>query len=329
MQRREWLKLTMGTLSAGVLAGLWPELAKAGTETGAAATVATDTPLDAAAWHAARRYLKLPQGRVAYVERGTGATALFLHGFPLNGFQWRGALERLSPHRRCIAPDFLGLGYTEVAEGQSVAPDAQVEMLIALLDTLDIGQVDLIANDSGGAVGQLLLVRYPQRIRTLLLTNCDAEIDCPPPALRPVIELARKGQFVAQWLAPWLADRVLARSPQGLGGMTFTHPQQLSDETIEMYLRPLVEHPEQTHAYALGLDANVLAGVESTLRQRNAPTRIIWGTGDTIFSAESPGYLDKTFGNSQGVRRVPNAKLFFPEEFPDLLAEEAKRLWNV
>lgn len=324
MQRREWLKLTIGSLAAGAFTGLWPETAKAE----AAATTTSAAPFDATRWHAARRYLELPQGRVAYVERGTGAAALFLHGFPLNGFQWRGALERLSPYRRCIAPDFLGLGYTEVADGQSVAPAAQVEMLIALLDKLDIRQVDLIANDSGGAVAQLLVVRYPQRVRSLLLTNCDAEIDCPPPALQPVIELARKGQFVAQWLAPWLADRALARSPQGLGGMTFTYPQRLGDETIEMYLRPLVERPQRTHAYALGLDANVLAGVESTLRQRDLPTRIIWGTGDTIFSSESPGYLDKTFGNSRGVRQVPEAKLFFPEEFPDLIAEEAKRLWS-
>ena len=328
MKRRDLLKLTTGGLAAGIFAGLWPLSATA--DNGApASTIATSAPLDAAAWRAARRYLKLPQGRVAYVERGAGTAALFLHGFPLNGFQWRGALERLSPYRRCIAPDFLGLGYTEVAEGQSVAPDAQVEMLIALLDALDIGQVDLVANDSGGAVAQLLLVRYPQRVRTLLLTNCDAEIDCPPPALKPVIELARQGQFVPQWLAPWLADHVLARSPQGLGGMTFTYPQNPSDEAIEMYLRPLVDHPDQTHAYAIGLDANVLAGVESKLQQRNVPTRIIWGTGDTIFSPESPGYLDKTFGNSQGVRRVPDAKLFFPEEFPDLIAEEARRLWGV
>jgi len=328
MKRRDLLTLATGGLAAGIFAGLWP-LSAVATADDVKPAMAASSPLDAAAWRGARRHLKLPQGRVAYVERGTGAAALFLHGFPLNGFQWRGALERLSSYRRCIAPDFLGLGYTEVAEGQSVAPDAQVEMLIALLDALDVGQVDLVANDSGGAVAQLLLVRYPQRVRTLLLTNCDAEIDCPPPALKPVIELARKDQFVAQWLAPWLADHVLARSPQGLGGMTFTYPQNPSDEAIDMYLRPLVEHPDQTHAYALGLDANVLAGVEATLKQRNTPTRIIWGTGDTIFSSESPGYLDKTFGNSQGVRRVQEAKLFFPEEFPDLIAEEARRLWVV
>jgi len=54
----------------------------------------------------------------------------------------------------------------------------------------------------------------------------------------------------------------------------------------------------------------------------------VWGTGDTIFSAGSAGYLDRSLGNSQGVRLVPGAKLFFPEEFPDVIAEEARRLWN-
>lgn len=62
------------------------------------------------------------------VERGSGDAALFLHGIPLNGFQWRGVLERLSVHRRCIAPDFLGLGYTRVAGGRSLAPAAQAEL---------------------------------------------------------------------------------------------------------------------------------------------------------------------------------------------------------
>jgi haloalkane dehalogenase len=133
-------------------------------------------------------------GRIAYVERGTGPAALFLHGFPLNGFQWRGALERLSPYRRCVAPDFLGLGYTEVAEGQSAAADAQADMLVELLDTLSIDSVDVVANDSGGAVAQLLVTRHPERVRTLLLTKCDVENDSPPAVVVPVIELAREGR---------------------------------------------------------------------------------------------------------------------------------------
>jgi len=59
------------------------------------------------------------------------------------------------------------------------------------------------------------------------------------------------------------------------------------------------------------------------------PTRIVWGTADNIFSQASPDYLDRTLGNSRGVRRVPGAKLFFPEEMPELIAKEAMMLWKV
>lgn len=319
MQRRDFIAMAAGSLA----------LAGCAAHVGGLADFPAAAPQDAAAYRARRRMVETRSGRIACIDHGRGDAALFLHGFPLNSFQWRGAIARLSMHRRCVAPDLLGLGYTEVAPGQSVTPDAQVEMLVQLLDVLGIATVDVIANDSGGAVAQLFLVHHPHRVRTLLLTNCDTEPDCPPPALQPVLELARQGQFVAQWLAPWLEDKNLARSPQGLGGLTYTYPHNPSDEAIDYYLAPLVASPDRTHAYALGLERNSLAGIQSRLRRSAAPTRIVWGTGDTIFSSDSPGYLDGNLGHSRGVRRVPGAKLFFPEEFPDIIAEEARRLWNV
>lgn len=197
-----------------------------------------------------------------------------------------------------------------------------------MLDSLSISTIDLVANDSGGAVAQLFVIRYPERVRTLLLTNCDVEPDSPPPAVLPVIEMARAGTFADTWLA----DKALARSEKGLGGMTYTYRTHPTDEAIDYYLTPLVSTPRgkaQVHAYAMGLAPNPLAGIEPALKQCAVPTRIVWGTGDDIFSQESPGYLDRTLANSRGVRRVPGAKLFFPEEFPDLIAEEARRLWRV
>jgi len=286
--------------------------------------------MDAAAFHAARRFATTPFGRIAYIDRGTGNVALFLHGFPLNSFQWRGAIDRLSDHRRCIAPDFLGLGYTEVAAGQSLAADAQARMLAALLDRLSIRKVDIVANDSGGMVAQLFATRYPERVRTMLLTNCDVEPDSPPAAVLPVIEMAREGTFADRWLAPWLADKTLARSEQGIGGMCYADPSHPTDEAIECYLGPLVSTPERKallHAYAMALAPNPLAGIEEALKRCMAPTRIVWGTADTIFSSESPGYLDRILPSSRGVRRVPRAKLFWPEEFPEIVVEEALKLW--
>jgi pimeloyl-ACP methyl ester carboxylesterase len=203
-------------------------------------------------------------------------------------------------------------------------------MLVALLDGLGVTDVDLVANDSGGAIAQLLAVQHPGRVRTMLLTNCDVENDSPPPALAPVIEMAHAGTYPDEWLVPWVRDRNLARSKDGLGGMTFTYPSNPTDEAIDCYLAPLVSSERRkalVDAYAIGLERNPLQGIEPSLKRLAVPTRIVWGTGDTIFSQKSPDYLDRTLPQSRGVRRVPGAKLFFPEEFPDLIAEEARLLW--
>ncbi len=330
MNRRAFLRMTASTITAGALAGCMAHISSREPRVVSAKPGET---MDVSAFHASRRYAETRFGNIAYVERGTSeAAALFLHGFPLNGFQWRGALDRLSPYRRCIAPDFLGLGYTQVAAGQSVAPPAQVEMLAALLDQLAISAVDLVANDSGGAIAQLFVTQYPQRVRTLMLTNCDVENDSPPAAVVPLIAQARAGRFADETLLPQLMDKHLARSAQGLGGQCYAYPDHPADETIECYLAPLLSsaaRKAQTNAYALGLDPNPLAGIEPALKRCRVPTRIVWGTSDTLFSQASPDYLARTLPNSRGVRRVAGAKLFFPEEFPQLIAEEAQRLWEM
>jgi haloalkane dehalogenase len=326
MDRRDFI-LT-ATLSAGALA---TRATAHGLGLGQAAGPKERLPAGetgVAAFTAERLFADLPQGRIAYVDRGKGPGALFLHGFPLNGYQWRGALDRLSAYRRCIAPDFLGLGYSEPAPGQDLRAPAQAHMVIALLDKLKLDTVDLVANDSGCAVAQLLLARHGRRIRSALLTNGDTEPDCPPQAVLGVIAAAKAGTFAGSF-EPCLRDKDLCRHPGQLGGDTFTFPERLRNDTIDMYLAPLAAHPARSNAYGRAAEGNPLAGISTALRQVNSPVRIVWGTGDTIFRPDTPEYLDKLFPNSQGVLRVPGARLFFPEEFPDLIARELRVLWRV
>jgi haloalkane dehalogenase len=285
-----------------------------------------------AQFHAARKFAVTEQGRIAYLDIGDGPTALFLHGFPLNSFQWRGVIPILSMIRRCVAPDFLALGYTEVAAGQSVAPQAQVAMLVQLLDKLSLSKVDIVASDTGGTIGQLFVTRYPDRVNSLLLTNCDTERNSPPQAVLPVIELGRAGRFADEWIGGWMADKDLARSDKGLGGQCYMEPVRLSDETIETYLAPLVKSATRkslTNAYAAALAPNPLLGIESLLKHCYVATRILWGTGDTIFSLADAEYLARTVGNSLGARSIPGAKLFFQEELPEVIVEEARFLWSL
>ena len=325
MRRRQFLYLTGAAFTAGVVGACVSRV-----DTGHGAVGSASSPRSAAeAFRAARRFADLPFGQIAYVERGEGDAALFLHGAPLNGFQWRGAMERLSAHRRCIAPDFMGLGYSRVPEHQSLTADAQAAMLVALLDALAISKADIVASDSGGMVAQLLVARHPERVRTLLLTNCDTEPNSPPPKVKPIIELARAGTL-ADSTAQWLTDKALARST--FGAAVFRDPSRFADETIEAYVAPLVSSPlrrAQYHAFHVALEPNPLAGMEALLRRSQVPVRIVWGDGDDIFPPEDAHYLDRTFPRSQGIRFVPGGKLFFQEEFPDVIAEEAERLWRL
>jgi pimeloyl-ACP methyl ester carboxylesterase len=299
--------------------------------TSADARAANTKTIDAKTFDASRKFANLPISNVAYVERGHGIAALFVHGYPLNGFQWRGALERLQAHRRCIAPDVMGLGYTRTPEGQTISPATQAEMLAQLLDSLHIDSVDLVANDSGGLVSQVFVAKYPHRVRTLLLTNCDVDQNSPPPLFLPLIDLAKKGTLVDRFIVSQLNDKQLARSAKGLGG-AYTYPDRLTDETIETYFRPIVETPQkkaQMQEYTVSLGVNPLVAIREDLRQWKGPARIVWGLKDPIFPLETAEWLDKTLPGSRGIRKLEDANLFFPEEMPDVIAEEALALWGI
>jgi pimeloyl-ACP methyl ester carboxylesterase len=320
MTRRDFLYSSSATTGAALMGRTPAYAAHADTKT-----------IDAKTFDASRKFAKLPISNVAYVERGRGVAALFVHGYPLNGFQWRGALERLQAHRRCIAPDVMGLGHTETPEGQSISPATQAEMLAMLLDSLHIDSVDLVANDSGGLVSQVFVAKYPHRVRTLLLTNCDVDQNSPPPLFLPLIDLAKKGTLVDRFIVSQLNDKQLARSLKGLGG-AYTYPDRLSDETIETYFRPIVETPQkkaQMQEYTISLGVNPLVAIREDLRQWKGPARIVWGLKDSIFPVESAEWLDKTLPGSRGIRKLEEANLFFPEEMPDVIAEEALALWGI
>src|SRR5437016_12427509 len=153
--------------------------------------------MDAETFHARRRFAETPSGRIAYVEQGRGPAAVLLHGVPLNGFHWRHVIDAVSDLRRCIALDLMGLGYTEIAPDQDVSFGAQARMLAELCDARGLGPIDLVGNDSGGGIAQILEARHAERLRTLTLTNCDTPDNWPPEAEKPTLEAARTGALTA------------------------------------------------------------------------------------------------------------------------------------
>lgn len=313
MVRRDFVR---GAAAGGVL-----------TAVGVSSASASDSRVQR--FFAAQRRVETPLGRIAFIEAGAGDAALFLHGWPLNGFHWTGALDRLSGVRRCIAPDFLGLGYTEAPEDADLSPIAQARMILAFMDALSIPAADLVANDSGTAIAQILAALCPDRVRSLLLTNGDVHTNSPPEALAPALAAARSGEL-AGLIARHLEDTTFARSPRGLGGICWTDPTNLTNEALEVYFRPLLATHRaraQFQAYGVAFEPNPLPAIEPMLRAYEGPARMVWGTGDIHFATAWAEWLDRSLPGSRGVRLVEGAKLFFTEEYPDLLAEEALALW--
>src|SRR5215813_12420054 len=185
-----------------------------------------------------KQSVQTASGRISYAERGVGPVALFVHGVLLNGYLWRHQLANLSDIRRCIALDLLAHGDTEISPDQDVSVTANAEMLREFLDALKIDQVDLVGNDSGGGIAQIFAALYPKRVRSLTLTDCDAHDNWPPEAFKPFLAMAAAGGL-REALQAMLSDKSIYRSPQALGP-AYEHPELLSDESIEKYLRPLV-----------------------------------------------------------------------------------------
>jgi pimeloyl-ACP methyl ester carboxylesterase len=324
MNRRTFLNIGVASGVALLAGSIWACTAR---HASAAEVIATS----ASAFVKRRKYLVTAYGDIAYVDVGSGPAALFLHGFPLNSFQWRDAIQSLAPYRRCLAPDFLGLGYTRVGDGVSMKPVNQVAMLIAFLDKLGIDKVDVVGNDSGGAVAQLLAVHHPERIRSVLLTNCDTEIECPPKAMNPVIELAGQNRFAEEWLLPWWKDPNVARTPEGFGGMCYADPSNPTNEAVATYFTPLVQSAElrhRTNQFASALARNSLEGIGPALKASRIPMGVVWGTADSIFSIDGLHYLTENIGNLRFAERLDGYKLFWPEERPDVIRDQALRLWK-
>lgn len=273
----------------------------------------------------------LPQGEIAYLEAGCGPVALFIHGWPLNGHHWRPMIDAVKSRRRCLAPDLMGLGRTQVGADQSLSPAAQAQMLLDFLDRLSIHNVDIVANDSGTSIAQLLAVEAPGRVRSLLLTNGDVDTNSPPTALAPALAAAREG-VLDRLLEQHLADVDFAHGDMGLGGLCYTDPENLTPDAMRNYFEPVLSTPLRRHQfqrYGLQFEPNPLPVIRERLQTLQTPVRMVWGTGDIHFGIEWAYWLDRHLPGSRGVREVAGAKLFFTEEFPKLMAQEAVHLWSV
>jgi pimeloyl-ACP methyl ester carboxylesterase len=283
--------------------------------------------MKAAEFHQARKFAETAFGRIAYVENGAGPAALFVHGFPLNGFAWRGPLDDLAATRRCIALDLMGLGYTEVAADQNLEFDHQARMIAAFIDRLRLSQVDLVGNDTGGGISQVFAARYPSRLRSLTLTNCEVHDLWPNAMLKAVL-----GQFADPSVTATLSAilHAPAAARQAFSSV-YEDPERIPDEAFKTYLEPLLSSDQRSlnmRRFASLSNVRVTASIAPQLRELAVPVQVVWGDADTLFDIKSVEWLKRNVGDVQRVIMVPRGKLFFPEEHPKLMSVMLQEFWR-
>jgi pimeloyl-ACP methyl ester carboxylesterase len=268
-------------------------------------------------------------GRISYMEQGKGPVALFVHGVLLNSYLWRHQLEGLSDIRRCIAVDLLAHGDTEIAADQDVSVTANAKMLKEFLDALNIDQVDLVGNDSGGGIAQIFAALYPERVRSLTLTDGDTHDNWPPEAFKPFLAMAAAGGLPGT-LNAMLSDKSVYRSPQALGP-AYEHPERVSDDTIEKYLRPFVRSEQRTRdlqRFLGAFDNKHTLAIEARLKTLKVPTLIVWGTDDVYFDVKWSRWLADNIPGTRRRIEFKGARIFFPEERWEEFDNELREHWQ-
>ena len=281
--------------------------------------------MDAHEFHKNRKFAETSHGRIAYVERGAGPAALFVHGFPLNGFQWREIADDLQPDRRCLMPDLMGQGHTEPARDADRSFAGQAQMLAAFLDRLGVDAVDLIGNDTGAGISQMFATMFPQRVRTWTLTNCEVHDLWPNAMLEPLLDSFENGMALAG-LKMMLSDLNLARQQLASG---YESPASITEESVRTYLEPLVGMEPAPKNGGWRTNRDQLVSIAPKLRANRIPVQILWGDADTAFDRDaSLRWFGENLGALKKTTLVPRGKIFFPEEHPKLVSVMLREFWK-
>ncbi len=228
---------------------------------------------------------------MAFDDAGQGRPVLLVHGFPTSRALWREVTPALvAAGMRAIAPDLLGYGDSPSAP--DVGMEAQAGALLALLESRGLAQADVVAHDVGTAAAQLLAVRAPGRVRTLVLMDGVYETEW---AMDAVESIRAWDDAQAARLQP-----VLARRLKSIRALLGSYGGEAGGRRLIRAARAL--DPRQTE------------GITPRLRATGLPIAVIWGAQDAYLPPEKVGRpLAQALGAA--LRLVPGGH-FLPVENP-------------
>jgi pimeloyl-ACP methyl ester carboxylesterase len=264
--------------------------------------------------------IALSTGTIHYEKSGPadGRPLVFVHGFAMGASLWRPLSERLSARGlQCVAPTWpLG------AQTEPMRADAELTMesiaatVGELLEALELTDVVLVGNDTGGAIAQIVATSHGERLGALVLTSCDAFEHFPPPILKPFIAAAKLPAAFAAAAQPL---RTKLGRKQAYGALAHAD----IDHLVQEWLRSALSDKrirEDLRRFTASLKRESTLRAAERLPQFSKPALVAWSADDAFFPLEDGRRLAAALPDAR-LEVIEGARTFSMIDQPDVLAD--------
>ncbi len=268
------------------------------------------------------RFVEINGLSVHYKTTGQGEPVfVLLHGFGASLYSWNAVMGPLGELGTVIAYDRPAFGLTErplTWEGESpYSPQAQVDLLLGLLDHFGVERAILVGNSAGGTVAMNFTLQHPDRVMALILVDPAVYGGGGAPAwIRPLLRTPQM-----RHLGPLIARQIQIRGPE-LIKLAWYDPTRIPEETLALYQKPLQAENWDRALWELTV-ASQESGLADRLAEFTLPTLVITGEEDKIVPTEQSIRLAGELPNAELVI-IPQAGHLPHEEQPDAFVEAVK-----
>lgn len=264
--------------------------------------------------------IDLPQGTLHYEDTGTGPAVVFVHGLLVNGKLWRKVTPELSRSTRCIVPNLpLGSHSIPMNPDADLSVDGVARLVGEFVSALDLRDVTLVGNDSGGAVCQLVAARYGDRIGRLVLTTCDAYDVFPPPLFSYLRLLGFAPALMAGLSKSMLHVKALRNLPMAYGLLA---KSGIPDDVVRSYIEPSATNAAIRRDVAKFMrDARpaITQQAAKELRAFDRPVLLLWTPEDRFFPLRLAERFVAELPNAR-IELIDDAYVFVSEDQPERVA---------
>ncbi len=265
--------------------------------------------------------IELPAGTLAYRECGAGPPVVFVHGLLVNGDLWRAVVPPVADAGyRCVTPDWpLGSHRYPLRAGADLSPPGLARLVADFLVALDLADATLVANDTGGAITQLVMTRHPERVGRVVLTSCDCFESFFPRPFNLLPAAARLPGF--GWLlAQGLRSRRVQRLPIGYGLVSHA---PIEPAIMESYLAPSRRDAgirRDLTRFLRGVHRRYTLDAAQRLPDFDRPVLLAWAADDRLFPVANATRLAGLLPDAR-VELIERSRTFVPEDQPARLVE--------